>query len=80
MHFMICIEDPNSDAPVFEGPRDQRVWSLFADDQPGYFWGDWEMTRYATDRTYPEAVELAERLGLAVLAQIGLAARKAQEV
>lgn len=69
MHYMICIEDPNSDAPVFEGPRDQRVWSLFSDDQPGHYY--WSMTRYGTEMTYPAAMELAERLGLAVLAQIG---------
>ena len=71
MHFMICIENQNSDAPVFEGPRDLPVWSLFADDQPGHYWGDWRMTRYGIDLTYPAAMELAERLGLAVLAQIG---------
>ena len=71
MHFMICIEDPNSDAPVFEGPRDQPVWSLFADDQPGTFWGDWEMTRYGADLAHDDAVELARSLGLAILAQIG---------
>ncbi len=69
MHYMICIEDPNSDAPVFEGPRDQHVWSLFADDQPGHYY--WSMTRYGTDLTYSQAMRLARSLGLTDFAQIG---------
>ena len=61
--WMIAIEDPNSDEPVFDGPTDLPVWSLYADDRPGPHWGDWKMTRYADDVEYNDALRIAATLG-----------------
>lgn len=61
VEWMICIEDPNSDAPVFDGLKWMPVWSLFASDEPGpYYWG---MSKHGEDLTYRQALARAHILG-----------------
>lgn len=63
MEWTIAIEDPNSDAPIFDGPLDLPVWGLYANDKSGPHWGEWGMTRYADEVTYNDALATARLLG-----------------
>ena len=72
--WMICLDEGgNADGPVFEGPRDEPVWSLYADQRhqggvrakSGPHFGEWQMYRYTDGLTYDRAVDLAQQIGLA---------------
>lgn len=65
MDWMIAIENPNSDAPVFEGPLDEPVWGLYSNEVPGGCFGEWKMTRLADGVEYNYALALARNLGYA---------------
>ena len=64
MDVLICRADPNTDSPVFDGPQDEPVWSLYANDVPGPHWGDWQMSMHGTGLTHAQALSLADALGL----------------
>ena len=66
MDLLICLDDNgNSEGPEFDGPEDQPVWSLYAEDpDEGEFFEEWSMKRLGTGLTYQQALNLADRLGL----------------
>jgi hypothetical protein len=67
LNVLICLDDNgNADGPVTDGPEDQPVWSLYADDKPGQgtHWEEWDMTLYGSGLTYQQALGLADELGL----------------
>ena len=71
--WMICLDEGgNADGPEFEGPRDQKVWSLYSQDpdvsltgtfprpvRTGPHFGELKMYRYGHGFTYYGADRLA---------------------
>lgn len=73
--WMICLDEGgNADGPEFEGPRDQKVWSLYSQDPDvnvplslrrvtpkvtGPHFGELKMYRYGHGFTYFGADRLA---------------------
>jgi hypothetical protein len=66
---LICLDPDyglasNAEGPVFDGPKDEPVWSLFVEDEDGDYFEEWSMLRLGTDLTYQGALDLADSLGL----------------
>lgn len=79
MHdWMICLDEGgNADGPEFEGPKDEKIWSLYSQDPDvnvvgvfprpvvsGPYYEGWDMYRYASGMSYEGALKLARWLGL----------------
>ena len=64
---LICVDPElasNAEGPVFDGPKDEPVWSLFVEDKNGDHWEGPSFTRLGASLTYQGAVDLADQLGL----------------
>jgi hypothetical protein len=69
MEVLIALDDNgDTEGPVYDGPKDEPVWSLFSNDTPGPYWGvgedGWNMSCYGSGLTYQGAVDLMHELGL----------------
>jgi hypothetical protein len=65
LDILICLDDSgNADGPITDGPKDEPVWSLYANDRPGPYWEEWDMTLHGSGLTYRQALLLADELGL----------------
>jgi hypothetical protein len=72
--WMICLDaGGNGEGPVFSGPKDKAVWSLYADQGPrladvkaksGPHFGERGMWLYSSGTSYPRAMDTARTLGL----------------
>jgi hypothetical protein len=66
---LICLDPSyglasNAEGPVFEGPKDKPVWSLFVEDENGDHWEDPSYSCLGAGLTYQAAVDLADTLDL----------------
>lgn len=63
---LICHTEnaPGEMYPVTHGDEDKPIWSLFANDKPGGYFEEWDMTLHGSGLTYQEALDLADRLNL----------------
>jgi hypothetical protein len=78
MEWMICLDEGgNAEGPEFDGPRDERVWSLYSQDRhidvggtfprpvvTGPHYGELGMYRYASGMSYTGAENLARWIGI----------------